>query len=251
VLSIEFAWAQTQGKRAYQEDAAATQRWESGFFLGLLADGMGGAGSGDIASNELLASFTDSFVANDEVDMTLRLEDALSHANTRLREIISSNPETNGMGTTILACAFDGLSAHWLSVGDSPIWLYRDEKLEQINGSHSVMSELMQMVRAGKMSMADVNSHPHRNQLTSAVMGQMVNQVDQGVLKLKEGDYLILASDGVETLTVYELEQLFKANLATEVLAKKIIEEVEQCDAAYQDNATVVVMKIDREKNNE
>lgn len=251
MLSIQFAWAQTQGKRAYQEDAASTQRWESGFFLGLLADGMGGAGSGDIASAELLASFTDSFVANDEVDMTFRLEDALSHANTRLREIISAKPETNGMGTTILACAFDGRSAHWLSVGDSPIWLYRDERLKQINQSHSVMSQLMQRVRAGGMSMADVNNHPHRNQLTSAVMGQLVNQVDHGALELRDSDYLILASDGVETLTVYELEQLLKVKLAPEQLARQIIEEVEQCDAAYQDNATVVVMKIDKEKNDE
>ncbi|WP_333609215.1 PP2C family protein-serine/threonine phosphatase [Arsukibacterium sp.] len=246
MLQLSIGWSQTVGQRDYQQDAVTKMIWPSGFALALLSDGMGGAVHGEVASQEILRGFSDAFCASEEQHMDMRLQDCLMAANQHLAEYIAQYPQCQGMGGTLVATAFTGEHLHWLSVGDSPLWLVRDARLIRLNQDHSKKAELLQMVAAGLMDEADIAVHPQRNQLTSAVMGVAIDFIDVDAISLLHDDIIILASDGVETMPETELASLCHRLRAADLqlLAEHIIGYVQSLQKPYQDNATVMVLKF-------
>ncbi|GGW73373.1 PP2C family protein-serine/threonine phosphatase [Alishewanella tabrizica] len=246
MLQLSTGWAQTVGKREYQQDAVSKMVWPSGFALALLSDGMGGAVHGEVASQEILRGFSEAFCTSEEQDMHVRLHDSLLQANQHLADYIAHYPQCQGMGGTLIASAFTGEHLHWLSVGDSPLWLIRDAQLTRINQDHSKKAEMLQLVAAGMMTASDIAVHPQRNQLTSAVMGVPVELVDINAIELASGDIIVMASDGVESVPEQELaalcHRLQHADL--QLLAEHIIGYVDSLQKPYQDNATVMVLKL-------
>src|SRR5690606_39720344 len=113
MLQLSIGWAQTVGKRDYQQDAITKMVWPSGFALALLSDGMGGAVHGEIASQEILRGFSEAFCASEQQQMDIRLHDCLLAANQHLANYITDYPECQGMGGTLIAAAFSGQHLHW------------------------------------------------------------------------------------------------------------------------------------------
>ena len=253
MLSLAIGWAQTIGQRDYQQDAVAKMVWPSGFALALLSDGMGGAVHGEVASQEILRGFSDAFCTGEEEQIDLRLQDCLVAANQHLANYIEQAPECRGMGGTLIATAFTGEHLHWLSVGDSPLWIIRQGELTRLNQDHSKKAEMQQMVAAGLMTEDEIAVHPQRNQLTSAVMGTQVDLVDVNSVELQHDDIVILASDGVETIAEAELatlcHRLRHADLSH--LAQHIISYVDNLQKPHQDNATVMVLKFTQHATSE
>lgn len=250
MLQLSAGWYQTAGKRDYQEDGVSRMAWSNGFSLALLADGMGGAGHGDVASREILKAFSESFCNEESESVVLRFQNSLIATNNHLSDYVRSNPDCDGMGGTLVAVAFSGESIDWLSVGDSPLWLVREGEIRRLNEDHSRKAELMQLVEAGQMTAEEVSGHPQRNQLTSAVMGYSIDHVDISSIAVRHGDVLLLASDGIETIPEEELatlcQRFFESDPQT--LAEHIVSYVETLDRPHQDNATVIVLKISGEQ---
>ena len=246
MLQLSIGWAQTVGKRDYQQDAITKMVWPSGFALALLSDGMGGAVHGEIASQEILRGFSEAFCASEQPQMDIRLHDCLLAANQHLANYIADYPECQGMGGTLIAAAFSGEHLHWLSVGDSPLWLIRDGRLERLNQDHSKKAELQQLVAAGLMHADEIAVHPQRNQLTSAVMGSAIDYIDINSIALLHDDIIVMASDGVESMPESELAALCHRVRHTDLqtLAEHIISYVDSLQKPYQDNATVMVLKF-------
>ena len=207
-----LACRQWQGARPRQEDAFGTLQieaagdGEASSLLMVLADGMGGAAGGAEASQAVVDVFVREF-PKVRGRTGYRLRKCLGAATASLRDHETVNPRFKGMGSTVVAALYDGHDLDWLSVGDSPMWLFTGGTLERLNANHSIRSVLGGLVRTGKLSLEDARSDWKRNMFRSVVGGRAPEFVDCGSRshRFQKGEYLLIASDGVEALSDDEI----------------------------------------------
>lgn len=171
-----------------------------------------------------------------------RLERTLTHVNERMALEVASDPENlRGMGCTLLAVVLAEEGLYWISVGDSPLWLWRRGRLRRLNQDHAYRSILAAEVSAGEISAADAFRHPARNALVSAVTGDEVELVDlpRQAYPLKPGDQMLLASDGLLTLGENEIAALLTRARGEEP-CRRLLAAVEAHRCPHQDNVTVL-----------
>lgn len=252
--AVPVAAVQITGERAQQEDSLDVVYIEpdegeaGGEWLLVLADGMGGHVGGATASQLAVKTFSDTYIGSGrDVREALRL--SLQCANDRLAQEIAERPELGEMGTTLTAAVIGGGRLRWISVGDSPLWLYRDGVLQRLNADHSMVPILQGLVEIGRMSETEAALDPRRNQLRSALMGEELALVDLPVepVGLRPGDIVLLASDGVETVSENALASLLSAHQSAtpEVLAEAVMEAVEAARRPGQDNASLILFRGD------
>ncbi len=160
-LSGQVAGDQIAGARDYQEDAFEVSELRKGDayeLLLVLADGMGGHAGGERAGKLAVATFIAHFeragdvagdVAGDAAPhLNLRLRSALDAANAAIGEDAAKDSRYAEMGCTLLACLITGSALHWVSVGDSPLWLLRGAHMPRLNAAHSMRPVLEDLVEA-------------------------------------------------------------------------------------------------------
>ena len=125
----------------------------------------------------------------------------------RIGKYSQEQPEREGMGCTLCGVSLTEAGIEWISVGDSPMWLARNGKLQRLNADHSMAPILAKQVELGELTEEEAKRHPQRNALRSAVIGDKMQHVDASKrpMKFRKGDRLVLASDGLETLSVDEI----------------------------------------------
>jgi serine/threonine protein phosphatase PrpC len=136
----------------------------------------------------------------------------------------------------------------WISVGDSPLFLYRGGKLSQLNEDHSMAPQIDFMVKSGLMDAETGANHPDRNCLISVLMGMRIPKVDCPVrpVDLKAGDIVICASDGLQFLTNAQIEKVvgkYSRKRSTEI-AERLLEELVRLDDPDQDNISFTIIKV-------
>jgi serine/threonine protein phosphatase PrpC len=169
---------------------------DSGFaseHLLVVADGMGGAAAGDIASAETVQIMRRLHGASAD-DMLGALAGAVQRANDRLGEIIEDDPSVEGMGTTVTAIMFDGDTMGLAHIGDSRAYLLRDGKLKQLTQDHTFVQGL---VDEGRITEVEARSHPHRSLLLRALDGRHDAEPDLTTFEVRPGDRLLVCSDGL------------------------------------------------------
>lgn len=246
---MDYALNSIIGKRENQEDYGEIYRsGSSGGVLAVIADGMGGQVAGEIASSNAVKEFVESFVSNNSQNLPLKLTLALNKANRSLARGISKNPKLQGMGATLIAAHIEPRSINWVSVGDSILYLYREKKLQRLNDDHSMMPVLQESVRRGKITAEESLVHPHRNALRSALTGDEIPIIDlrEEPFPLKKGDLVVLATDGILTLSEPEISSILKRykSQPANVIADQLLDAVTQINKSRQDNTLVEVIKI-------
>lgn len=238
---------QSQGARDTQEDAfgiiPGTEVAPGDDLLMLMADGMGGHAGGEIAASLLVNSFAHYCIEEaTQPRPRERMRAALEAANDALRQRKEEAPDLAEMGSTLVSGLKLGTRLVWLSVGDSLIYLFRDGKLARLNADHSVHGELMELVRAGKMTRQEADSHPRRNALRSAVIGDPIPLVDCSAIELHSGDLILLASDGLDTLTEDDITEILSGAATEEprTICALLLNAVEAAQRPRQDNTTIV-----------
>ena len=254
-LEFEAAQHAIRGARARQEDtrlvwrpraARASGGFHTAPVLALVADGMGGHRGGEIASETAAVAFVGAFCRG-RGRPEERIEQALEAGNAAVGQRIRSEAELAGMGTTMVAAFVDQDGVRWGSVGDSKLWLWRDGVLKRLNSDHSYGSYLDQLALDHSISEAQARSDPRRNALRSALTGEALalKDVTASPLALQPGDLLLLASDGIDTLSEAEIaSRLSLAGIAPQQASRQLVEAVEQHRVANQDNTTVVVVAV-------
>ncbi|MEO1610880.1 MAG: protein phosphatase 2C domain-containing protein, partial [Pseudomonadota bacterium] len=240
--AAKLAWV---GARPYQEDNFAYEDLsgpDGAELVAVLCDGMGGHAGGDrasaIAVSEAMASLTGEGRSQPPRD---RLVAALANANKGVGAAVKDDPDLTGMGSTFIAviCAQD--TVFWISVGDSPMWAVEEGRLIRLNADHSLKVELAEQVKRGELTKEEAARHPQRNALTSAVMGEKIELYDLNHAPLPVGRSLLLASDGVETLSEQEIEAALRdADQRPGPIAKSLIAAVKAKNAPKQDNTSVL-----------
>ena len=249
-LGGRFAARQIPGKREYQEDDYGLL---DGRDLGidgsehtmlLVADGMGGHVGGATASGLLSKTIVEVYsqASGPIVD---RLRDCLEAGNKAIADAIVENPELDSMGSTLVAAVVSSEGLNWISVGDSPLWLFREGKLERLNADHSMAPVLADLVATGRMTEEEAAQDPSRHSLRSAVMGDDIHLIDVSSqpIAMQESDRLLLASDGLMTLSDQEIAAILKKtqDAPLEDSAAALIQAVEDAEQPHQDNTTVLL----------
>ena len=249
-LGGRFAARQIPGKRDYQEDSFGLLDErdlgldDSEHALLLVADGMGGHVGGAIASDLLCKTFVEAYPKSSG-PIVDRLRDCLETANAAIAAAVAENPALDSMGSTLVAAVVASEGLHWISVGDSPLWLFRGGQLSRLNADHSMAPVLAELVAAGRITAEEAARHPSQHSLRSVVMGDEMPLIDvssQPVV-LERGDRVVLASDGLLTLDEQEIADVLKKkqDAPLEDSAAALIQAVEGAGHPYQDNVTVLL----------
>ncbi|MBI1187447.1 MAG: SpoIIE family protein phosphatase [Alphaproteobacteria bacterium] len=242
------AW--TQGRRERQEDncgMAALDRDAQAPNLLVVADGMGGQAAGNVASDAAVSEFIRSARGAADNAPGDRLRLALNQANAELAKRVAADSRLKGMGTTLAAAEVRDGRVRWISVGDSPMLLVRGDAIRRINQDHSLAGLYEEQVARGELSRQDAQRRGGRNELRSALMGDPpptlidLQGADNG-LALEPGDILILATDGVLTLSLQKIKSVaLRARRSARAIAQALVRAVDEAKAEHQDNATVLV----------
>ncbi len=255
-LRLDASAVMKIGQRDHQEDALVTDFPHLGdLSFAVLSDGMGGHAAGEIASKIVVTEvFSELKLQSGDLDHLREkirdvLTDAALGANACVAAHAESDPQTRGMGATLLAPVVLGDQLHWISIGDSPLYLFRDGKLKQVNEDHSLGPQIDLMATNGLIADDVARIHPDRNCLTSVLVGQAIDRIDcpETPIKLLPGDVVIAASDGLQTLDDEEIQAVLAEHhhRPAHELAELIVDSVETCDDPQQDNISICVIRVE------
>ena len=248
---LEIAGSQIDGARDYQEDAFLTTYIDDdksppkSSALIVMADGMGGHAAGNIASNLVVSTFNKHFTARfGDGEPPGILRDALDKANDGLRSSIRETPALDGMGCTMVTVSISRGRVWWVSVGDSHLYVIRDRELTKKNEDHSYGGYLDRMKAQGMDVQAEQGLS--RNMLMSAITGEEIAEIDcpNKSFQLLPGDRLIIASDGLDTLSQGTILQTSLWSPSAKECVDALLKAVEDAKRPRQDNTTVVVCDV-------
>jgi serine/threonine protein phosphatase PrpC len=208
----------------------------------VIADGMGGAAAGDLASSAALAEIRlldrdlDPAADGDALDA---MRTAVAHANHRLAQLIADDPAVEGMGTTLEAMLWDGEKLAVAHIGDSRAYRLRHGRLSQLSIDHTFVQSL---VDEGRITADEARVHPHRSLLLKAILGRDDFEPDFTWLQPSAGDRYLLCSDGltdmVDDETIERTMKLETIDIAATELVRLALE------AGGYDNVTVVLAEF-------
>jgi len=213
----------------------------------LVADGVGGSAGGEIASRTAVQALVD--LAIETPDWIMRLDDALSvevqqrmeRRFQKIREILAErarqDPKLRGMATTLSVACTIGAQLLTVHVGDSRIYVCRDGKLTRLTRDQTMAQSL---VDAGAIKPEEVATHPGHHILTSALAARGFVQVDHGRASLRDGDRLLLCSDGLTDMVSEEaIARVLGRGPTSEAACRALVDLA--LEGGGRDNVTVVV----------
>jgi protein phosphatase len=207
--------------------------------LFVVADGMGGAQAGEVASKIAVEAFQGELPDGGSVEE--RLAGVAQVANRRIYEISTSEHERAGMGTTLTAVYVDDLNLAVAHVGDSRAYRFRGGELSLLTQDHTLVGEL---VKRGKLTEAQAAEHPQRSIITRALGIDPEVEVDTCTYGAHAGDVVLLCSDG---LTSMISEERIATVLADEpdldAAADRLVNEANE--AGGRDNITVILFTLE------
>jgi PPM family protein phosphatase len=232
------------GRMAVVSDTGRRRRRNEDAFvcappLFAVADGMGGAQAGEVASGLAAAVLEEG--AGDERGEE-RVASLIKEANRRVFQRSNEDAATSGMGTTMTVALVDspGGTIAFGHVGDSRAYRVRDGRLEQLTDDHSLVGEL---VRSGKLSPEEAETHPQRSVITRALGTEPDVDVDTFTVEARPDDLYLLCSDGLtDMISADEIFSVLDGSDDLEVAARALIEAANA--GGGEDNITVVLFQI-------
>ena len=224
--------------------------------LCIVADGMGGHRSGEVASAMAIRAIVDYYretlpddqsdydektVNGEVVDLNQeRLTEALKIANQAVFEAAAGDEAFDGMGTTIVSAYFTEDGVYMAHIGDSRAYRYRDGELEQLTPDHSLANEY---VRMGILAKEDVEFFPYKNVITRACGLADQVEVDAAFEPVDPDDLYIFCSDGLtDMVSDNQLAELLRQDKNVERLCKRLVEQANENGGA--DNITVILARV-------
>jgi PPM family protein phosphatase len=208
----------------------------------IVADGMGGHRGGATASRLAGETVKTQYLTSEATDVASALKDALTRANARIFAEAQANADLRGMGTTTSALALVEGKGWFAHVGDSRIYMVRNDEIRQLTDDHSLVAS---MVREGLLTAKEAETHPRRNVLQRSMGVAEDVEIDvSGPIDIKEGDIFILCSDGLHGLVrepeIKDVATKMPIDEAADEFVKRALER------GAPDNVTVIVARVER-----
>jgi len=235
-LSLRFAAGSHKGMiREGNEDSGY-----AGPRLLAIADGMGGAAAGEVASSEAISTIV---ALDDDVpgsDILTSLGTAVQRANDQLRAMVEEDPQLEGMGTTLTALLWTGQRLGLVHVGDSRAYLLRDGVLTQITQDHTWVQRL---VDEGRITEEEATTHPQRSLLMRALGSGEHVEPDLSIREVRAGDRYLICSDGLSGVVSH---QTLEDTLASYQGPQETVQELIQLAlrGGGPDNITVIIADV-------
>jgi PPM family protein phosphatase len=205
-----------------------------------VADGMGGAQAGEVASRLTAAAFREYHDA-DALPPNERIQSIIQEANRRIYERARADSDVSGMGTTVTAALLTGGRVTLGHVGDSRAYRIRDGELEQLTDDHSLVADLM---RSGRLTPEEAEAHPQRSVITRALGTDPEVDVDTMAVDVEPGDVFLLCSDGLTTMVGDEdILGILAAAPTLDDAAKELVRAANT--GGGEDNVTVVLFRVE------
>jgi protein phosphatase len=207
--------------------------------LFVIADGMGGAQAGEVASRLAAAAFREYHEA-DELPADERLAAIVQEANRRIFERAREDAQASGMGTTVTAALVEGDRVVLGHVGDSRAYLLRGDEVTQLTDDHSLVADL---VRSGRLTPEEAEAHPQRSVITRALGTDPEVDVDALAVDAQPGDVFLLCSDGLTTMVANDAILRIVQDASTlDDAAKELVRAANR--GGGEDNVTVILFRI-------
>ena len=233
-VAEQYAGTDTGRQRRANEDSLLARAP-----LFVVADGMGGARAGEVASRmavEMLARGV-----GDAPEPEAALATLVREANARIYERSHLHADQAGMGTTLTALYVGANRVTIAHVGDSRAYRIRDGELERLTDDHSLVDEL---VREGRLTPEEAVEHPQRSVITRALGPESAVDVDTETFEARAGDVYLLCSDGLTTMVGEEgLEEVLSEHAHLREVGEALIAAAN--DAGGRDNITVVLVRLE------
>jgi len=206
-----------------------------------VADGMGGAQAGEVASRLAAAALKESGAG---AGGERRIVSLIQEANRRVYDRSNEDPNVSGMGTTMTVALVEDGQVAFGHVGDSRAYLIRDGSMEQLTEDHSLVAELM---RSGKLSPEEAETHPQRSVITRALGTDPDVDVDTFTIAARAGDLFLLCSDGLTTMVPNEsiLDLIERHRTDMDKALRALVSAANK--GGGEDNITVVAFEIAEE----
>jgi len=212
----------------------------------MVADGMGGAEAGEVASQmavELVCRYLRMQNCSNRQTFVKSLKKSIEQANRTIHQESKKNPARSGMGTTLTAAALFSGELFFAQVGDSRGYLVRNDSIAQMTQDQSLVAQL---VASGALSPAKAKVDPRRNVILQALGVEKQVNVVVSVAELRRGDWAILCSDGLSgKVEGEEMPGILKTSSGPDEACAQMIELAKQ--RGGEDNITVIVAKFDGE----
>ena len=203
-----------------------------------VADGMGGAQAGEVASRIAAAAFEPEMP---EHAGETWLRETAQRANREIFDLAQGDTSRSGMGTTLTAALVSGDEVSFGHVGDSRAYVYRDGELNQLTNDHSLVEELR---RQGKLTKEQAAEHPQRSVITRALGPEPDVAVDTMTVRARPGDVFLLCSDGLTTMISDEdARSILSRSDNLDEAARKLIRAANE--RGGRDNITVILFRLD------
>jgi PPM family protein phosphatase len=207
--------------------------------LFVVADGMGGAQAGEVASALAVEEFQHDLGVQGSAEQ--RLTTRIREANRRIYELSHAGHEHAGMGTTLTAVYLDHDDLAVAHVGDSRAYIFRDGTLTRLTQDHSLVEEL---VRQGKLTEAQAAEHPQRSIITRALGIEVDVEVDTWTYPVRAGDIVLLCSDGLTSMISEEqITEILGAQSSLDRAGDRLIDAANENGG--RDNITVVLFRLE------
>jgi protein phosphatase len=252
-MRVRFAGETNVGmKRAHNEDSFYLPESER---LAIVADGMGGHASGEVASRMAVETIAGFFRATqDEQQLTWpfkvdrghrydvnRMVTAIKLANLKIHEQAQKDPQCHGMGTTVVATLFADDALIVGHVGDSRLYRRRDGRFEQITEDHSLLNDY---IKIKHLSPEEIANFPHKNVIVRALGMKDSVQVDVHIDSPRLGDTYVLCSDGLSGMVKdQEISEVVVAERDLDAVCDRLISMANKNGGL--DNITVVAIRVE------
>lgn len=237
-----FSETRTGVNRSVNQDCFLCEKEAVGALpnLFIVADGLGGHNGGDFASKYCVENVKD-YIKNNKGDSIIStIRSAITTVNEGIREKAKADEGLKGCGTTIVLSTIENDILYIANVGDSRLYVIKNDKLTQITEDHSVVEE---MIKSGIIKKEEARFNPHKNKVTRALGAEPDIEVDFFEVKLEKGDRVFLCSDGVSNMMDERiLEEITSADKELPEICKILIDTA--VNNGGKDDATVVMIEV-------
>lgn len=243
-MKLIYAGKSDKGRlRKANEDFFACQKINGDEYLFVVADGMGGHQAGDVASKLGTETFVNRYIELRETNTPIpeALRESISRANEEILEKATADLKKRGMGTTFSAVVLTDMKAHIVHVGDSRIYITRDNEIVRLTTDHTFVEK---MVEEGRLTQEEARDHPQKNILYMSLGARQsfIPELSES-FNLKKGDILVLCSDGLNNMVTDAQIKDYVTNHPPQKAVEKLIKLANENGGV--DNITLLVILVD------
>ena len=208
--------------------------------LFIVADGMGGHLAGEVASKDAIICIKDFLQENTGADTLFIISQAIKYANKYIFNKAKSNKQYKGMGTTVTLAKVVKNQLFYAHVGDSRLYIFRNNVLDKITTDHSLVAQLLE---TGQITAEQAAQHPNKNIITKAVGTLDDVEPDKEQIQLEDNDIILLCSDGLTNML--KTEEISQVILENQNNPQNIVDYLIHCakQAGGTDNISVICFK--------